>query len=62
MKITTVYRREQFVILNNDREIGCFWSWSDFNEAANRLAQLQEQLARPEAFCDCKPKQEVSRG
>ena len=62
MTITHAHEDGYFILRNKGRELGRWNNWAQFNAAANHLAHLPAQVDRPEAFCDCKPTQEVSRG
>jgi hypothetical protein len=48
-----------YIIRNKGRIIGTYLNWIDWNRAMDILDRLQTQLDRPEAFCDCKPKEET---
>ena len=59
MKITWERQAELYVILNNGRVLRAYKHFQAFASDLNLLARLQAQLARPEAFCDCKPTEET---
>ena len=53
MKITTDYLGGIYVIMNRGRVIARYRICREFALACDSLDRLQEQLKRPEAFCDC---------
>jgi hypothetical protein len=61
MKISAGYDGNAWRVMNKGRLLTSYPDDATFDSAMGILNRLCQQLERPEAFCDCKPKQEVLR-
>jgi hypothetical protein len=59
MNITAEHHNGKFILLNKGRKIGSYATWPGFNQAANNLAEVREQLERLEECRDCNPNEET---